>query len=157
MMDRPSATSSAVVADDDDDDEDDDDPDSDSDHDHDDDEKENRAGNKAVIPQKSPPALDIPRPTFPYIKQPVYIDYGLRLHIAPTTFINRNCYIMDTPVADITIGERCMIGPNVSIIGIGHPVRYEDRNEFETGRAGSWGAKVEVCDGVWIGAGVTIL
>ncbi|KUI72202.1 hypothetical protein VM1G_07649 [Cytospora mali] len=98
-----------------------------------------------------------PRPTIPYIKTPIHIDYGLRVHIAPTTFINRNCAILDTPVADIVIGERCSIGPGVTIISVGHPVRFEERCEFESGRAGSWGAKVVIGDGVWVGAGVTIL
>lgn len=99
----------------------------------------------------------IPRPTFPYVKIPIYMDYGLRVYISPTTFINRNCFIMDTPVADIRIGERCQIGPNVSIIGVGHSTKYEERNELETGEAGSWGAKVEIGNGVWIGANSTIL
>lgn len=85
------------------------------------------------------------------------MDYGLRLRIGPTTFINRNCFILDTPVADITIGDRCQIGPNVTIIGVGHSVRQGERNELETGKAGSWGAKVTIGDGVWIGAGVTVL
>lgn len=97
------------------------------------------------------------RPSVPYVKSPIHVDYGLRLYIAPTAFINRNCFILDTPVADITIGEDCSIGPNVTIIGVGHPVLFEDRCEFKTGKAGSWGAKVDIRQGVWIGAGVTIL
>lgn len=109
-------------------------------------------GDNTLIPPSTSP-----RPTFPYIKTPVHIDYGLRLKIAPTTFINRNCFIMDTPVADILIGEHCSIGPNVTIIGVGHSVRYEERCEFETGMPGSWGAKVVLGNGVWIGAGTTIL
>lgn len=97
------------------------------------------------------------RPSVPYVKGPIHVDYGLRLRVAPTTFINRNCFILDTPVADIIIGEDCTLGPNVTIIGVGHPVTFEDRCELKTGKAGSWGAKVEICEGVWIGAGVTIL
>lgn len=98
-----------------------------------------------------------PRPTIPYVKQPVYMDYGLRVKIAPTTFINRNLTILDTPVADIVIGEQCSFGPGVTIIGVGHPVRFEERSEFITGKPGSWGAKVVIGDGVWVGAGVTVL
>lgn len=97
------------------------------------------------------------RPSVPYVKVPIHVDYGLRLRVAPTAFINRNCFILDTPVADVVIGEDCSIGPNVTIIGVGHPVLFEDRCEFKTGKAGSWGARVEICQGVWIGAGVTIL
>lgn len=107
-----------------------------------------------VTPVSASPA---PRPTIPYVKQPVYMDYGLRVKIAPTTFINRNCTILDTPVADIVIGEQCSLGPGVTIIGVGHPVRFEERSEFITGKPGSWGARVVIGDGVWVGAGVTVL
>lgn len=55
------------------------------------------------------------------------------------------------------IGGGCSIGPGVTIISVGHPVKFEERCEFESGRAGSWGAKVVIGDGVWIGAGVTVL
>lgn len=109
---------------------------------------------------KNSPKTDIQEislPSAPYVKTPLHVDYGLRLRIAPTTFINRNCFILDTPVADIIIRDNCSIGPNVTIIGVGHPVIYEERCEFKTGKAGSWGAKVEIQEGVWIGAGVTIL
>jgi acetyltransferase-like isoleucine patch superfamily enzyme len=54
----------------------------------------------------------------PFIKPPVYVDYGLRLHVGGSTFINRNCMIMDTPVADVVIGEGCNIGSNCCIIGV---------------------------------------
>ncbi|KAK4097267.1 hypothetical protein N658DRAFT_294761 [Parathielavia hyrcaniae] len=54
----------------------------------------------------------------PFVKPPVYIDYGIRLHVGGSTFINRNCMIMDTPVADVVIGEGCNIGPNCTIIGV---------------------------------------
>ncbi|POS72625.1 carbohydrate O-acetyltransferase [Diaporthe helianthi] len=108
-----------------------------------------------VTPDSSSPPP--PRPTIPYIKQPIYMDYGLRVKIAPTTFINRNCTILDTPVADIIIGEQCSLGPGVTIIGVGHPVRFEERCEFVTGKPGSWGAKVVIGDGVWVGAGVVVL
>ncbi|KAL2185722.1 hypothetical protein L209DRAFT_343062 [Thermothelomyces heterothallicus CBS 203.75] len=54
----------------------------------------------------------------PFVKPPVFIDYGIRLHIGGSTFINRNCMIMDTPVADVVIGEGCNIGPNCCIVGV---------------------------------------
>jgi hypothetical protein len=54
----------------------------------------------------------------PFVKPPVYIDYGIRLRVGGSTFINRNCTIMDTPVADVVIGEGCNIGPNCVITGV---------------------------------------
>lgn len=115
------------------------------------------AGIPSPSPNPPPPPPAASTPPVPYVKGPIFVDYGLRVHIDPTTFINRNCFILDTPVADITIGPRCAIGPNVTIVGVGHPARHEDRCEAETGRPGSWGAAVALGAGVWIGAGVTIL
>lgn len=54
----------------------------------------------------------------PFVKPPVHVDYGLRVRVGGSTFINRYCYIMDTPCADIVIGEGCNIGPNCSIVGV---------------------------------------
>ena len=54
----------------------------------------------------------------PFVKPPVYIDYGVRVHVGGSTFINRNCMIMDTPVADVVIGEGCNIGANCCIVGV---------------------------------------
>jgi acetyltransferase-like isoleucine patch superfamily enzyme len=58
----------------------------------------------------------------PYVKTPVYIDYGMNLQIAASTFINRNLTVIDSPATRIIIGERCMIGPNVTLAGVGHPL-----------------------------------
>jgi acetyltransferase-like isoleucine patch superfamily enzyme len=57
----------------------------------------------------------------PYIKAPVYVDYGTNLKIGRSTFINRYCVILDTPVDKVEIGDRCLIGPNFSIYAVSHP------------------------------------
>lgn len=57
--------------------------------------------------------------TIPFVKPPLWVDYGTRLKVASTTFINRNCVILDTPVADLIIGERCNIGTNCTIVCVG--------------------------------------
>ncbi|KAK3904172.1 trimeric LpxA-like protein [Staphylotrichum tortipilum] len=88
----------------------------------------------------------------PFVKPPINIDYGVRLHVGGSTFINRNCMIMDTPVADIVIGEGCNIGPNCCIIGVTHPVRLDERLQRN-----SIGQPVTIGDDVWIGSNVTIL
>lgn len=113
----------------------------------------------------------------PFVKPPVNIDYGVRLHIGGSTFINRNCMIMDTPVADVVIGEGCDIGPNCTIVSVTRkcfpcpvcapqrerqqaqlcnpptdPVRLEERLLRH-----SIGQPVTIGNNVWIGANVTIL
>jgi hypothetical protein len=58
----------------------------------------------------------------PYIKPPLYMDYGTSVDIGTSTFINRNCKILDTPVRIVKIGERCLIGPDFSIYAVSHPL-----------------------------------
>lgn len=93
-------------------------------------------------------------PAAPFVKPPVHVDYGLRVRVGASTFVNRYCMIMDTPVADVVVGERCNVGPHCAILAVGHPVglgRRTGGNRPSTGRAGRVG------DGVWIGARVTIM
>jgi hypothetical protein len=58
----------------------------------------------------------------PYLKPPLHIDYGTSLDIAPSTFINRGCKILDTPVGSVKIGERCLIGPDFHVYAVTHPL-----------------------------------
>lgn len=93
-------------------------------------------------------------PAAPFVKPPLHMDYGLRVRVGGSTFINRYCMIMDTPVADVVIGERCNVGPHCAILGVGHPVAEGRRT---AGRRTSTGREVRIGDGVWIGARVTIM
>jgi hypothetical protein len=58
----------------------------------------------------------------PYVKTPCYIDYGVSLKIASSTFVNRNFTVVDSPAGTYSVGERCLIGPNVTLAGVGHPL-----------------------------------
>ncbi|KAH8890024.1 trimeric LpxA-like protein [Thozetella sp. PMI_491] len=97
---------------------------------------------------KGPRKADIP-----FVKPPFYADYGLRLRVGGSTFINRFCTVLDTPVADITIGERCEIGPHLCITAAGHDLSPSERAATRS----SLGKGVAIGDDVWIGANVTIL
>jgi len=89
----------------------------------------------------------------PFVKPPFFVDYGLRVRIGGSTFINRGTMIMDTPVADVIIGERCNIGPNCCIVSVGHALRAKER----AGKQSSIGKPIKIGDHVWIGANVTVL
>ncbi|EPE07929.1 maltose o-acetyltransferase [Ophiostoma piceae UAMH 11346] len=77
------------------------------------------------------------RPLAPFVKTPIRMDYGLRVKIGASTFINYGCSILDTPVADVTIGEN-------SADGTAQPLT-------------SYGVAVTVGNNVWVGAGAIIL
>ena len=89
----------------------------------------------------------------PFVKPPFHVDYGLRVRIGGSTFINRGCMIMDTPVADVTVGERCNLGPNCCIVSVGHALLAKER----AGKQSSIGKPITIGDDVWIGANVTVL
>ncbi|KAF7560831.1 hypothetical protein G7046_g3325 [Stylonectria norvegica] len=91
-------------------------------------------------------------PSAPLVIAPIFMDYGLRVHIAPTAFINRSCTILDTPVADVYIGEHANIGPNVTIVSVSHSMGLDSKSK----RLSS-GKDVKIGDGAWIGAEATIL
>jgi hypothetical protein len=64
-------------------------------------------------------------------------------------FINQNCTFYS--LADITIGDDVLIGPNVSLITSGHPVAPSERRAFLVGKP------ITVANGVWIAAGATVI
>jgi acetyltransferase-like isoleucine patch superfamily enzyme len=92
-------------------------------------------------------------PAVPKVKQPVIMEYGLRVRIDPTAFINFNCTILDTPVADIAIGAHVMIGPNVGLYAVSHSMAADPK----TGHRTCQGGGIAIEDRVWIGGDSTVL
>ena len=79
---------------------------------------------------------------------PFYCDYGLGASFGEHVFINQGCFFLD--LGGITIGDRVMIGPRVTLSTAGHPVELEERYDFITH------APIVIEDDVWIGAAATI-
>lgn len=63
-------------------------------------------------------------------------------------FINQGCIFLD--YGGITIGDRVLIGPRVTLSTAGHPVELDERYDFITH------APIVIEDDVWIGAAATI-
>jgi acetyltransferase-like isoleucine patch superfamily enzyme len=106
-----------------------------------------------VKPDHVPDPIVVGAQAAPNIKTPIIIEYGLRLRIDPTVFINSNCTILDTPVADIVISKHAVIGPNVGIYGVSHPMA----SNLETGHRGCLGRGIIIEERVWIGASASVL
>ena len=79
---------------------------------------------------------------------PFYCDYGLGASFGERVFINQGCFFLD--LGGITIGDRVMIGPRVTLSTAGHPVEFDERYDFITY------APIVIEDDVWIGAAATI-
>lgn len=84
------------------------------------------------------------------IEPPFNIDYGCNISIGDRFFANFNLTILDCSL--VTIGARCMFGPNVSIFAATHETEVQSRRDnIEYGRP------VVVGDDCWIGGNVVIL
>ncbi|XDG08027.1 hypothetical protein ABKA04_007642 [Annulohypoxylon sp. FPYF3050] len=90
------------------------------------------------------------------VQAPFHIDYGLRVFIHETAYIERNCTITDTPVADVKIGKYVSIGPNVSIVSAAPPPTKMNIDNLARGHRELLGEPITISDGVWIGASAII-
>ena len=110
-------------------------------------------------PQTSPWSISEPTQA-PEVKAPVLIDYGVRLYIHPTVFINYNCIILDTPVVDLCIGAETMIGPNCTLVTVSHSIDPDVRSLAMKGLCRtkhSTGSAITIGARVWLGSNVTVL
>jgi maltose O-acetyltransferase len=86
-----------------------------------------------------------------FVEQPFHCDYGVNITVGENFLANNNCTMTD--VAPITIGDDCLIGPNVGIYTAGHaldPIRRKvEKKEF--------GQPVVIGNNVWLGGNSTIL
>jgi acetyltransferase-like isoleucine patch superfamily enzyme len=80
---------------------------------------------------------------------PFYTDCGKNIRVGARVFINQNCTFY--ALAEITIGDDVMIGPNVSLITSEHPVAPSQR------RAHLLGWPITIERGVWIAAGAIVI
>jgi len=60
-----------------------------------------------------------------YIESPFKCDYGENIHVGENFFANFNCVILDA--AKVTIGDNCMIAPQVGIYTATHPIAPKQR------------------------------
>lgn len=86
-----------------------------------------------------------------YVEPPFRANFGGKhVHVGNDFYANFNLVLVDD--GHIYIGDRCMFGPNVSIITASHPVAPEKR-------AGGYqfNKDVHIGDDVWLCAGVTVI
>lgn len=84
-----------------------------------------------------------------WIEPPFYCDYGYNIKVGKNVFMNFNCCILD--VAEVKIGDNCMLGPNVQIYTATHPLESKERN---SGR--EFAIPISIGKNVWIGGNSVI-
>ena len=84
-----------------------------------------------------------------FIKPPLFVDYGENIHLGARSFVNYNLTALD--VATITIGEDCLLGPNVQLLTPTHPIDPQPRRDkLEAAQP------ITLGDNVWLGGGVIV-
>lgn len=93
-----------------------------------------------------------------FIQGPIYFHYGKHTKIGRNFFANFNLTIQDD--AEVTIGDNCNFGSNVTIVTPIHPMLPDERNLMLT----SEGEKKSLCyakpvhigNNCWFGTSVTV-
>lgn len=88
----------------------------------------------------------------PIITPPIRLDYGTNIRLGSRTYINFNCVFLD--VCPITIGDRALIGPNVSLMAGTHPLDPEIRMGTEGPELGK---EIFIGEDCWIGGNAIVL
>lgn len=85
----------------------------------------------------------------PFVGDNFHCDFGQNIHVGDNFHADYNCTMLD--LAEIRIGNNCLIGPDVGIYTAGHRVEPEGRT------LDVYGIPIIIGDDVWIGGHSTIL
>lgn len=93
-----------------------------------------------------------------FIQGPIAFHYGRHTRIGRNFFGNFNLTIQDD--AEVTIGDNCNFGPNVTIVTPIHPMVAEERREMEDANGQRkrfcYAKPVQIGNDCWFGASVTV-
>lgn len=89
-------------------------------------------------------------PENPLVESPFHVDYGYNLHVGKNFYANHVCTILDCN--RITIGDNCLLGPNVVITAATHPLDPKRRAAGE-----EYTRPIKLGNNCWLGANVTLL
>jgi maltose O-acetyltransferase len=87
--------------------------------------------------------------TNPFVGDNFHCDFGKNIHVGNNFHADYNCTMLD--LAEIRIGDNCLIGPDVGIYTAGHRIQPEGRI------ADVYAQPVTIGNDVWIGGHSTIL
>jgi maltose O-acetyltransferase len=85
----------------------------------------------------------------PSIEHNFHCDLGYNIHVGDNFYAGFNCTILD--MAEVRVGDNCMIGPNVGLYTAGHSIEPKDRNKS------GYAITITIGNDVWIGGSCVIL
>ncbi|MBV7673626.1 sugar O-acetyltransferase [Streptomyces halstedii] len=83
------------------------------------------------------------------VRPPLQVDLGSNITLGARTFVNFNLTALD--VAAITVGDDCLIGPNVQLLTPTHPLEPQPRRDKLEAAL-----PITLGDNVWLGGGVIV-
>lgn len=93
-----------------------------------------------------------------FIQGPIAFHYGIHTKIGKNFFANFNLTVQDD--AEVTIGDHCNFGPNVTIVTPVHPMLPNERREMLTADGEKkllcYARPVHIGNDCWFGASVTV-
>ncbi|AVK63176.1 acetyltransferase [Lactobacillus sp. CBA3606] len=84
------------------------------------------------------------------VQAPFNCDYGKNIRVGHDFLSNYNLTVLD--MAPVTIGNNVMIGPNVGIYTVNHPLTAAGRRQYL-----AQASPITIGNDVWMGGSVTIL
>ena len=85
----------------------------------------------------------------PCVEDNFHCDLGYNIHVGNHFYAGFNCTMLD--MAEIRIGDNCMIGPNVGLYTSGHRISPKNRNKD------GYAIPITIGSDVWIGGSCVIL
>ena len=85
----------------------------------------------------------------PFVADNFHCDFGQHIHVGDNFHADYNCTMLD--IAEIRIGNNCLIGPDVGLYTAGHRVEPDGR------LLDVYGLPITIGNDVWIGGHATIL
>ncbi|KXX79718.1 Maltose O-acetyltransferase [Madurella mycetomatis] len=85
-----------------------------------------------------------------FIEPPFRVDYGCNIRLGHRFYSNFNLTILDCAI--VTIGDRVMFGPNVSLLSATHETDVRSRREYI-----EFAKPITIKDDCWIGGHVVVL
>lgn len=93
-----------------------------------------------------------------FLQGPITFHYGKHTHIGERCFINFNFTVQDD--AEVTIGDDCNFGPNVTIVTPIHPMLPDERKRIKCAdgqtRRLCYAKPVKIGNDCWFGANVVV-
>ncbi len=93
-----------------------------------------------------------------FIQGPIAFHYGKHTHIGKRFFGNFHLTVQDD--AEVTVGDDCNFGPNVTIVTPVHPMLARERNQLLTADGEKkrlcYAKPVQIGNHCWFGASVTV-